>query len=85
MKDRYIEGITIRCYPNICFRLCFNFVFLVFEAKRAEMEYVLKRSGKPDLNSSDTDTVVRLRGLPFGCTKEDVCNFFSGKEGSIIL
>lgn len=25
------------------------------------------------------DCVVRLRGLPFGCSKEEIANFFSGQ------
>ncbi|VDO92683.1 unnamed protein product [Soboliphyme baturini] len=47
----------------------------VFHSKRAEMEYVLKRSGKP-LEASEAGTVVRIRGLPYGCTKEQIVNFF---------
>jgi len=47
------------------------------------MEYILKRSGsdtaaqKTDADGSDT--VVRLRGLPFTCTKEEIATFFLGK------
>uniref|UniRef100_A0A8D2JML4 RRM domain-containing protein n=1 Tax=Sciurus vulgaris TaxID=55149 RepID=A0A8D2JML4_SCIVU len=43
------------------------------------MDWVLKHSGP---NSTDTanDSFVRLRGLPFGCTKEEIVQFFSGLE-----
>jgi len=46
------------------------------------MEYVLKRSGSDAIASrtsgESNDAVVRLRGLPFGCTKEEVATFFLG-------
>ncbi|XP_065749925.1 heterogeneous nuclear ribonucleoprotein F isoform X6 [Phocoena phocoena] len=49
----------------------------VFKSHRTEMDWVLKHSGP---NSADTanDGFVRLRGLPFGCTKEEIIQFFSG-------
>lgn len=49
-------------------------VFTVFRSKRSEMEWVVKRSG-PNANN---DAIVRLRGLPFGCSKEEIAHFFSG-------
>ncbi|CAG0914119.1 unnamed protein product [Notodromas monacha] len=50
----------------------------LFRATRSEMEWVLKRQyGGPE---SPQDGCVRLRGLPFGCTKEEVANFFTGLE-----
>ncbi|XP_044742864.1 heterogeneous nuclear ribonucleoprotein F-like isoform X2 [Chrysoperla carnea] len=49
----------------------------VFKVNRAEMEWVLKRRG---LNGSNEDGCVRLRGLPFGCSKEEIAQFFSGLE-----
>lgn len=51
----------------------------VFKSHRTEMDWVLKHSGP---NSADTanDGFVRLRGLPFGCTKEEIIQFFSGLE-----
>jgi hypothetical protein len=64
----------------------------VFKVKRAEMEWYLRRNqpGSPhgssdSLRSSgaapalDSDSFVRLRGLPFECTKEDIHGFFAGE------
>ncbi|VEN45868.1 unnamed protein product [Callosobruchus maculatus] len=50
----------------------------VFKVNRAEMEWTIKRSGPQ--GGSDDDGCVRLRGLPFGCSKEEIANFFSGLE-----
>lgn len=41
------------------------------------MEWVVKRSGMNLENAMD-DGCVRLRGLPFGCSKEEIAQFFSG-------
>ena len=41
------------------------------------MEWVVKRSGLNFENAMD-DGCVRLRGLPFGCSKEEIAQFFSG-------
>ncbi|XP_050296464.1 heterogeneous nuclear ribonucleoprotein H2-like isoform X2 [Anthonomus grandis grandis] len=50
----------------------------VFKVNRAEMEWVMKRSGN---NASvNEDGCVRLRGLPFGCSKEEIAQFFTGLE-----
>ena len=50
----------------------------VFEAKRSEMEWACKRAGA---SSDENDNrVVRLRGLPYGCSKEEVANFFKGMK-----
>ncbi|XP_034945143.1 heterogeneous nuclear ribonucleoprotein H2 [Chelonus insularis] len=51
----------------------------VFKARRSEMEWVVKRSGLNLENAMD-DGCVRLRGLPFGCSKEEIAQFFSGLE-----
>ncbi|XP_032791605.1 heterogeneous nuclear ribonucleoprotein H2 isoform X1 [Daphnia magna] len=54
----------------------------VFRSKRSEMEWMVKRSGPPNAAapSSDDDCFVRLRGLPFGCSKEEIAQFFTGLE-----
>merc|ERR1712001_709402 len=47
------------------------------------MEWVVKRSGKGDegfAKGGDSDSVVRLRGLPFDSTKADIEKFFEGME-----
>uniref|UniRef100_A0A286XSE9 RRM domain-containing protein n=1 Tax=Cavia porcellus TaxID=10141 RepID=A0A286XSE9_CAVPO len=51
----------------------------VFKSNNVEMDWVLKHTGP---NSPDTanDGFVQLRGLPFGCSKEDIVQFFSGLE-----
>ncbi|XP_065756501.1 heterogeneous nuclear ribonucleoprotein H2 isoform X7 [Phocoena phocoena] len=50
----------------------------VFKSNSVEMDWVLKHTGP---NSPDTanDGFVRLRGLPFGCSKEEIVQFFSGR------
>ncbi|XP_077480724.1 heterogeneous nuclear ribonucleoprotein H3 isoform X1 [Stigmatopora argus] len=49
----------------------------VFKSNRSEMDWVLKRSGPADYDSSN-GCMLRLRGLPFGCSKEEIVQFFSG-------
>ena len=54
----------------------------VFKSKYSEMEWVVNRSGKGEAEGSGpgaNDNCVRLRGLPFDCTKSDVSKFFDGK------
>lgn len=36
-------------------------------------------------NVSDDVGVVKLRGLPFGCSKEEIVQFFDGKCSTYIL
>ncbi|XP_052235434.1 heterogeneous nuclear ribonucleoprotein F-like isoform X2 [Dreissena polymorpha] len=50
----------------------------VFHSKRSEMDWVVKRSGRNQPESKEA--VLRLRGLPFGCSKEEIMQFFSGLE-----
>uniref|UniRef100_A0A915K1W1 RRM domain-containing protein n=1 Tax=Romanomermis culicivorax TaxID=13658 RepID=A0A915K1W1_ROMCU len=53
----------------------------VFVAKRSELDFVLRRTtGKTQQNSETKDTVVRIRGLPFGSTAQDIQDFFVGLE-----
>lgn len=54
----------------------------MFPSKQAEMEYVVKHSGKSSSLGGDAndDAVVRMRGLPYGCTKEEIASFFLGKH-----
>ncbi|XP_034860262.1 LOW QUALITY PROTEIN: heterogeneous nuclear ribonucleoprotein H-like [Mirounga leonina] len=51
----------------------------VFKSNNIEMDWVLKHTGP---NSPDTanDGFVWLRGIPFGCSKEEIVQFFSGLE-----
>jgi len=50
----------------------------VFRSKKSEMEWVVKRSGADHSNMSEA--CVKLRGLPFGCSKEEIAQFFTGFE-----
>ncbi|KAL8569539.1 hypothetical protein ACOMHN_002085 [Nucella lapillus] len=50
----------------------------VFRSKKSEMDWVVRRSG-PDQGNPE-DACVKLRGLPFGCSKEEVAQFFAGFE-----
>jgi len=49
----------------------------VFESKSGEMEWICKRMGQPP--DRGNEAVVRLRGLPFDCSKEEIAQFFTGK------
>lgn len=50
----------------------------MFRTRQSEFEWALRRQ----TNSRDwkNDAVVKLRGLPFDCTKDEVAIFFDGKE-----
>lgn len=79
-------------YGNDCFPFSLNYhkwqifdvcmsiwlcVESVFKSKQSEMDWVLKRSGPSDTCNG---CVVKLRGLPFGCSKEEIVQFFSGTQ-----
>ncbi|MBN3324335.1 HNRH2 protein, partial [Atractosteus spatula] len=49
----------------------------VFKSNRSEMDWVLKRCGPTDYDNC-SGCMVRLRGLPFGCSKEEIVQFFAG-------
>ncbi|XP_062909474.1 heterogeneous nuclear ribonucleoprotein H1, like [Mobula hypostoma] len=51
----------------------------VFKSNNIEMDWVLKHTG-PNSPDSSNDGCVRLRGLPFGCSKEEIVQFFTGLE-----
>ena len=48
----------------------------VFESDRREMDYQMKRCSQ---DSTASDGVIRLRGLPFNCTRGDIMDFFKGQ------
>lgn len=35
--------------------------------------------------ADDEESVIRLRGLPYGCSKEEIANFFSGTQLFLII
>ena len=43
------------------------------------MDWVIKRAG-PGQMAGSCEAVVRLRGLPFGCSKEEIAQFFTGEK-----
>ncbi|XP_023680631.1 heterogeneous nuclear ribonucleoprotein H2-like isoform X2 [Paramormyrops kingsleyae] len=51
----------------------------VFKSNSVEMDWVMKHTG-PNCPETEGDGLVRLRGLPFGCSKEEIVQFFSGLE-----
>lgn len=53
------------------------FVCSVFKSNNVEMDWVMKHTG-PNCPETEGDGLVRLRGLPFGCSKEEIVQFFSG-------
>lgn len=50
--------------------------YVVFRSKKNEMEWALRRCGLEE--DGQGDACVRLRGLPFGCSKEEIAQFFTG-------
>lgn len=73
---------VLRSFSPSPFVSCTNLLYLsplrsVFKSNRSEMDWVLKRCGPADYDSS-SGCMLRLRGLPFGCSKEEIVQFFSG-------
>lgn len=54
--------------------LCACLFFIAFKSNGIEMDWVMKHNGPNDAS----DGTVRLRGLPFGCSKEEIVQFFQG-------
>ena len=51
----------------------------VFKSNNADMDWVLEHTG-PHSPDTASDGFVRLSGLPFGCSKEEMVQFFAGLE-----
>ncbi|XP_043912903.1 heterogeneous nuclear ribonucleoprotein H3 isoform X2 [Protopterus annectens] len=51
----------------------------VFKSNSSERDWVVNHSG-PNETGNSSDGTVRLRGLPFGCSKEEIVQFFTGLE-----
>ena len=52
-------------------------LLIVFATTRSEMDWVVSRCGMNIDNVMD-EGCIRMRGLPYGCSKEEVASFFSG-------
>lgn len=81
-----LSGSTSVCQHSVLIliiKYCVPFA-IVFQAEKKDMDYALKRNDERKAAAaaelSGDDAIVRLRGLPFGCTKEEVANFFLGKD-----
>lgn len=44
------------------------------------MDFALRHDDDMRSGGRGSEAIVRLRGLPFGCTKEEVANFFLGED-----
>ncbi|CAD6209119.1 GSCOCG00003736001-RA-CDS [Cotesia congregata] len=77
--EAYIEMESEEDIEKACKRDRDHMGHRYIEVRRSEMEWVVKRSGLNLENAMD-DGCVRLRGLPFGCSKEEIAQFFSGLE-----
>lgn len=71
MFTSWEERVVIDCF------MCF-FIFIAFKSSGIEMDWVMKHNGPNDAS----DGTVRLRGLPFGCSKEEIVQFFQGTSSN---
>jgi len=84
MGHRYVEGVYDRCLCELPERYAVmtdrrTSCDAVFKSNNVEMDWVMKHTG-PNCPETAGDGLVRLRGLPFGCSKEEIVQFFSGKR-----
>lgn len=50
----------------------------MFRTRQSEFEWALRR--QTNSRELKNDAVVKLRGLPFDCTIDEVATFFDGKS-----
>ena len=59
----------------------------MYAGKKNDMNSALARAGfdvgfnngnENSFNGPTSSTIVKMRGLPFGCSKEEIANFFGG-------
>lgn len=48
----------------------------IFRANRSQLDWDCRKEER--VSSEEGSGVVRIRGLPFGCTEEQIVTFFSG-------
>lgn len=72
----YVRFENLLVLLSCCIKETFSFL-TVFKSNNVEMDWVLKHTG-PNGPETEGDGLVRLRGLPFGCSKEEIVQFFSG-------
>lgn len=88
MGHRYVEGECRGKEGESMWEWCDQVlsercVVLVFKSNNVEMDWVLKHTG-PNCPDTAGDGLVRLRGLPFGCSKEEIVQFFAGMSASTL-
>lgn len=52
----------------------------MFQVDKRDMDFALRHDDDMGRGGRASESIVRLRGLPFGCTKEEVANFFLGED-----
>ena len=70
----YVCNVTVACAVYHVYVCNVTVVCAVFRVREGEMDRTLKRGKNQD------DCCMRLRGLPFGCSKEEILQFFEGNK-----
>lgn len=76
MGGGWLVTLNVNGYFNVDLSFMKFHNFSVFRTKENEMEWAVRKCGLED--EAFSDACVRLRGLPFGCSKEEIAQFFTG-------